>query len=130
MFFSYFKCSSPEFYQIFDAGRHSTVFTLPQVFFKSFASKNELPGFYISEILIRNELNYLLKRMAKLQRNVSTIFRSIYRRYFLRKVSLEILLDSQENTCASLFFNEVAGWIHLRKIFLQETLRKRSGVKF
>ena len=30
--------------------------TLPQVFFKHFASKNQLPGFYISGTLVENEL--------------------------------------------------------------------------
>ena len=30
--------------------------TLPQVFFKHFASKNQLPGFYISGILVKNGL--------------------------------------------------------------------------
>ena len=30
--------------------------TLPQVFFKYFASKNQLPGFYISGTLVENEL--------------------------------------------------------------------------
>ena len=31
-------------------------FTLPQVFFKHFASKNQRPGFYTSETLVENEL--------------------------------------------------------------------------
>ena len=31
--------------------------TLPQVFFKHFASKNQLPGFYISETLVENGLS-------------------------------------------------------------------------
>ena len=31
--------------------------TLPQVFFKYFASKNQLPGFSISGTLVENELN-------------------------------------------------------------------------
>ena len=30
----------------------------PQVFFKHFASKNQLPGFYISGILVENELSF------------------------------------------------------------------------
>ena len=30
--------------------------TLPQVFFKHFASKNQLPGFYVSETLVENGL--------------------------------------------------------------------------
>ena len=29
---------------------------LPQVFFKHFASKNQLPGFYINETLVENGL--------------------------------------------------------------------------
>ena len=32
--------------------------TLPQVFFKHFASKNQLPGFYISGTLVKNGLIY------------------------------------------------------------------------
>ena len=32
---------------------------LPQVFFKHFASKNQLPGFYISETLVENGLRVL-----------------------------------------------------------------------
>ena len=31
--------------------------TLPQVFFKHFASKNQLPGFYISGTLVENGIN-------------------------------------------------------------------------
>ena len=30
--------------------------TLPQVFFKHFASKNQLPGFYVSGTLVENGL--------------------------------------------------------------------------
>ena len=30
--------------------------TLPQVFFKHFAGKKQLPGFYISRTLVENEL--------------------------------------------------------------------------
>ena len=35
--------------------------TLPQVFFKHFANKNQLPGFYISETLVENGLNKGIK---------------------------------------------------------------------
>ena len=31
-------------------------FILPQVFFKHFASKNQLPGFYVSGTLVENGL--------------------------------------------------------------------------
>ena len=38
----------------------TSIFTLnvalPQVFFKHFASKNQLPGFYISETSVENRL--------------------------------------------------------------------------
>ena len=33
--------------------------TVPQVFFKHFASKSQLPGFYISRTLVKNGLNQL-----------------------------------------------------------------------
>ena len=32
---------------------------LPQVFFKHFASKNQLPGFYISGALVENGLKWI-----------------------------------------------------------------------
>ena len=34
--------------------------TLPQAFFKHFASKNQLPGFYVSETLVENGLTSLI----------------------------------------------------------------------
>ena len=37
-----------------DAGH---IIPLPQVFFKHFANKNQLPGFYISGTLVENGLN-------------------------------------------------------------------------
>ena len=36
-----------------------SLFTLPQVFFKHFADKSQLVGFYISEILVKNGLKSL-----------------------------------------------------------------------
>ena len=38
--------------------------TFPQVFFKHFASKNQLPGFYMSETLIENSLILVSKRIS------------------------------------------------------------------
>ena len=34
--------------------------TVPQVFFKHFASKNQLPGFSVSGTLVENGLKYLV----------------------------------------------------------------------
>ena len=49
-----------------DAGHQPTFLlknvTVPQVFFKHFASKSQLPGFYISRTLVKNGLNQLDNR--------------------------------------------------------------------
>ena len=48
--------------------------TLPQVFFKHFASKNQLPGFYISRTLVENGLNLI---NALLEMTVSFLILSL-----------------------------------------------------
>ena len=40
--------------------------TLPHVFFKHFASKNQQTSFYISGTLVENGLNWEIKKMVKL----------------------------------------------------------------
>ena len=37
-------------------GKMFLIVALPQVFFKHFVGKNQLPGFYISETLVENGL--------------------------------------------------------------------------
>ena len=44
--------------------------TLPQVLFKHFAGKNQLPGFYISGTLVENDLKLLLKTQCYAQLKV------------------------------------------------------------
>ena len=45
----------------------------PQVFFKYFASKNQLPGFYISGTLVENGLmKEQIENVLSLQENTST----------------------------------------------------------
>ena len=41
---------------ILSEGKMFLIVTLSQVFFKHFVSKNQLPGFYISETLVENGL--------------------------------------------------------------------------
>ena len=46
--------------------------SLSQVFFKHFTSKNQLPGFHISETLVKNELKF----------RKTVIFKDLRRKYF------------------------------------------------
>ena len=41
---------------ILSEGKMFLIVALPQVFFKHFVGKNQLPGFYISETLVENGL--------------------------------------------------------------------------
>ena len=50
--------------------------TFPQVFFKHFASKNQLPGFYISETLVENTLRFASEVKLILPKDVN-IMRTI-----------------------------------------------------
>ena len=53
-------------FHLLKSGILSNDFTLPQLFFKHLATKNQLPGFYISETLGEN---WLIIDLASKERN-------------------------------------------------------------
>ena len=80
---------------------------LPQMFFKHFASKNQLPGFYISRTLVENRLRIFISFAFKNSRVFLFLFvcfefaETVVWRCSVKKVFLEILQNSQESTCAT-----------------------------